>query len=98
MTHDRHCTDHYRTYMYTRNSNPLPLLLSFLLQSQCTGFTLASEISIEAAFLLVENYQLTAPVGPRIGRESLETIVFVMPFIVEPASQALGFGEEHALE
>ena len=35
-----------------------------------------SEDSSETTFLLVENYQLTASVGLRIGREFLATISF----------------------
>ncbi len=42
---------------------------------RCKGSTHISEDSSEIAFLLVENYQLTAPVGLRIGREFLEHIV-----------------------
>lgn len=37
------------------------------------GFTHNSEDSSEFAFLLVENYTMTAPAGLRPGRESLET-------------------------
>ena len=49
-------------------------LLLFSL-SQCKGSTLTSEDSSEVAFLLVENYQLTASVGLRIGREYLDTLL-----------------------
>ena len=38
---------------------------------ECTGFKYTSEDSSEVTFLLVENYQLTTPVGLRIGREFL---------------------------
>ena len=49
--------------------------------SQCKGFTYISEDSSEITFLLVENYQLTAPIGLRIGREFLDTIHHVViPF------------------
>jgi hypothetical protein len=45
---------------------------SFLFSSfECTGFKYTSEDSSEVTFLLVENYQLTTPVGLRIGREFL---------------------------
>ncbi|TKA51951.1 hypothetical protein B0A55_12789, partial [Friedmanniomyces simplex] len=37
----------------------------------CTGITHISEDSSEIAFLLVENYQLTALVGVRFGEEFL---------------------------
>ena len=47
--------------------------LSFLPSlSQCTGFTRNNEDPSEFVFLLVENYQLTAPVGLRIGWEFLK--------------------------
>jgi hypothetical protein len=39
---------------------------------RCTGFTYISEDSSEITFLLVENYQLTALVGLRIGKEFFE--------------------------
>jgi hypothetical protein len=46
---------------------------SFLFSSfECTGFKYTSEDSSEVTFLLVENYQLTTPVGLRIGREFLD--------------------------
>lgn len=44
----------------------------FLWVSKCTGFTYISEDSSEITFLLVENYQLTALVGLRIGKEFLD--------------------------
>lgn len=47
---------------------PLPFLFSL---SQCKGITRISEDSSEIVFLLVENYQLTARVGLRIGTEFL---------------------------
>ena len=51
------------------------------LVSQCTGFTYISEDSSEITFLLVENYQLTALVGLRIGKEFLDTFNHVViPF------------------
>jgi hypothetical protein len=62
-------TNHHKTskrVLYTS------LLFSL---SQCKGSTLTSEDSSEVAFLLVENYQLTASVGLRIGREYLDTLV-----------------------
>ncbi len=45
--------------------------------SRCKGSTHISEDSSEIAFLLVENYQLTAPVGLRIGREFLNHTICV---------------------
>ena len=53
--------------------------------SECTGSTHISEDSSEIAFLLVENYQLTASVGLRIGREYLENLK-------EPFHQTLAAG------
>ena len=44
----------------------------FFWVSKCTGFTYISEDSSEITFLLVENYQLTALVGLRIGKEFLD--------------------------
>ena len=35
--------------------------------TECTGITYINEDSSEITFLLVENYQLTALFGPRIG-------------------------------
>ena len=62
---------HRRVYKTSNFSFAKPLLLP---PSQCTGSTLISEDSSEIAFLLVENYQLTASVGLRIGREYLDTL------------------------
>jgi len=48
------------------------LWFSFSFPSECRGFTCISEDSSEITFLLVENYNLTAPVGFRPGREFLD--------------------------
>ena len=61
--------------LQSRRSHPNPpihcqhLLISI---TECTGITHISEDSSEIAFLLVENYQLTAPVGLRVGWEFLK--------------------------
>lgn len=59
------------------------LLLS---PSKCKGFTRISEDSSEIAFLLVENYTMTAHFGLRIGMEFLKTLVqtfHLMPSFME---------------
>jgi hypothetical protein len=78
-----------QTHPYT----PKHLLTPF----QCTGSTLTSEDSSEVAFLLVENYQLTASVGLRIGREFLATTsyLFISPF--GSSLRVLESGEETCL-
>lgn len=43
--------------------------------SKCKGFTRISEDSSEIAFLLVENYTMTAHFGLRIGMEFLKNLV-----------------------
>ena len=50
---------------------PFKRFPSFFSSFECTGFKYTSEDSSEVTFLLVENYQLTTPVGLRIGREFL---------------------------
>jgi len=56
------------------------LLFSFSSPSKCRGFTCISEDSSEITFLLVENYNLTAPVGSIPDREFLAPIRFRKEF------------------
>jgi hypothetical protein len=78
-------TDQARTHMVARVHGPptpqdkfsvaLPefwFLFFFSSPSECRGFTRISEDSSEIAFLLVENYTLTAPSWFRLAREFLE--------------------------
>jgi hypothetical protein len=67
MTHPASAKADYKNFQLPRSF----LLLFLSSSSECTGITRISEDSSEIAFLLVENYQLTAPVGLRIGREFL---------------------------
>ena len=63
------------------------------------GHICISEDSSEIRFLLVENYQLTASVGLRIGRESLEPFLtdIVMLFINDFSfEKKLEVGEDRA--
>ena len=48
------------------------------------GFTYISEDSSEITFLLVENYYLTTPIGPRPGREFLAHVSTrdISPFFI----------------
>ena len=69
--------------------------IPFCSPSQCTGFTYISEDSSEITFLLVENYQLTALVGLRIGKEFLDTIHHVViPFHQSGFASPRSPGEE----
>jgi len=56
---------------------------SFFSPSRCRGFTCISEDSSEITFLLVENYNLTAPSWPRPAGEFLEPnfAICVLPFL-----------------
>lgn len=74
---------------------PTFVLFFFSSPSECRGFTCISEDSSEITFLLVENYNLTAPVGSRPGREFLEPILFagICSFPSSPSAHA-GRGEE----
>ena len=67
------------------------------LLNRCTGFTYINEDSSEITFLLVENYQLTASVGLRIGWESLENTKHTYTFssVRSGARKRLGAGEEN---
>lgn len=55
--------------------------------SKCKGFTRISEDSSEIAFLLVENYTMTAHSGLRIGMEFLKNMILqtfhLMPSLME---------------
>lgn len=72
--------------------------LFFFSSSWCTGITHISEDSSEIAFLLVENYQLTASVGPRdrLGIFGTQLILRDLLFIslLALATAVLGNGEE----
>ena len=62
------------------------LALLFDAASECKGITHISEDSSEIAFLLVENYQLTASVGPRDRQGIFGTSTAHVLFITASAS------------